>query len=165
MGTLIAIAGSDVFIVTTTASPATMSVETKLERGSTNGGASTVLATAANKILSIAANSASVYWVEDAVGSAARTVHSAAHDGSNGQVVANMNVSSLAADEGAVYFAVDDGTIVETAIDTHAMTVLAQGQVRPSAITQYGPRVYWINDRDDSPPTVPKANAVMTACK
>jgi hypothetical protein len=165
LGTLIAISGSDVFIVTTTASPATMSVETRLERGNTSGGVSIVLATSANNILSVAANSASVYWVEDAVGGAPRIVHRAAHDGSNEEIVANMNVSSLAVDEGAVYFAVDDGTIVETAADTLTPTVLAQGQVRPSAITQYGPRVYWINDRDDSSASMPKANAVMTACK
>jgi hypothetical protein len=167
LGTLIAISGSDVFIVTTTASPATMSVQTRLERGSTSGGVSTVLATPANNIniLSIAANSAFVYWVEDAVGGAPRSVHRAAHDGSNEETIANMNVSSLTVDEGAVYFAVDDGTIVETATDTLTPTVLAQGQVRPSAITQYGPRVYWINDRDDSSASLPKANAVMTACK
>ena len=164
-GTLIAISGADVFIVTTTAHPATMSVETRLERGSTSGGVSTVLTTPANNILSIAANSASVYWVEDAVGGAPRTVHRAAHDGSNEETIANMKVSSLTVDEGAVYFAVDDGTIVETATDTLIPKVLAQGQVRPSTITQYGPRVYWINDLDDSPPSLPKANAVMTACK
>ena len=165
LGTLIAISGSDVFIVTTTASPATRSVETKLERGNTNGGVSTVLATPANNILSLAANSASVYWVEDAVGGAPRTVHRAAHDGSNEETIANMNVSSLTVDEGAVYFAVDDGTIVETATDTLTPTVLAQEQVRPSTITQYGPRVYWINDSDLSSVSLPKANAVMTACK
>ena len=163
-GTLIAILGSDVFIVTNTAPSATMPVETRLERGNTNGGASTIIATSASDILSIAANSTSVYWVEAAVGGATGTVRRAAHDGSNEELVANMNVSSLAVDEGAVYFAVDDGTIVETATDTLKPTILAQGQVRPSAITQYGPRVYWINDHESSaiPPT---ANAVMTACK
>jgi hypothetical protein len=164
-GTLIAISGSDVFVVTTTASPATMTVQTTLERGNTSGGTSTVLTTPANNILSLAANSTSVYWVEDAVGGAPRTVHRAAHDGSNEETVASMNVSSLTVDEGAFYSAVDDGTIVEIAADTLTSKVLAQGQVRPSAITQYGPRVYWINDRADSSTGTPKANAVMTACK
>jgi hypothetical protein len=164
-GTLIAISGSDVFVVTTTASPATMTVQTTLERGNTSGGASTVLTTPANNILSIAANSMSVYWVEDSVGGAPRTVHRAAHDGSNEQTVAKMNVSSLAVDEGAVYSAVDDGTVVEIAADTLTPRVLAQGQVLPSAITQYGPRVYWINSRGLSSARLPSPNAVMTACK
>jgi hypothetical protein len=42
---------------------------------------------------------------------------------------------------------------------------LAKGQVRPSTITQYGPRVYWINDIEGSSVRLPTANAVMTACK
>jgi hypothetical protein len=163
-GTLIAVAASDVFIVTKTG-PTAMRTETRIERGSTNGGASALIATSANDILSIAANSASVYWVEAAVVGAPRMVRRAAHDGSNQEVVANMNVSSLAVDEGAVYFTVEDGTIIETAAATLASTVLAQGQARPSAITQYGTRVYWINDRVVPGPTLPTANAVMTACK
>jgi hypothetical protein len=157
----LAIAGADVFVVTSDLG----SSSTTIERGSADGGAATVIATSAVDIPSIAASSTFVYWVEAGVGGAPRVVRRAAHDGSNAEVVANLNVSALAVDEGAAYFAVDDGTIVKTAADTLASTVLAQGQVRPSAITQHGPRVYWINDREESSSSTPTANAVMTACK
>jgi hypothetical protein len=159
----IAIAAGDVFVVTKTG-PMTQRIETRIERGSAVGGAATVIATTVVDIPSLAASSTFVYWVEAAIGGAPRVVRRAAHDGSNPEVVANLNASSLAADERAVYAAVDDGTIVAIDAATLAPTVLAQGQTRPSAITQYGPRVYWINDRLTSA-TPPTANAVMTACK
>jgi hypothetical protein len=159
---LIAISGRDVFVATKTIGAA----GARIERGSTSGGPTSVVATSTSSIVSLAANTSSVYWVEAGSAAATPVARRAAHDGSTPEVVASLDVSSIAVDEGAAYLTVvRDGSVVEVAADTLQMTVLADGQVRPSAIVQYGPRVYWINDRVVAGVTMPASNAVMTACK